>query len=159
MQTHHAGFLLYVCVMLIFTDIRLLSVPHAGPLTRTHNTDFRFVTHNAQSNACGFCDSPSINPCAFNSPHPSRVSSFRLSPVPHLLTAFAAPFIRSSIFQAWYQQIRLHRYLEFRPLCNVVHNVSTVPCDDRNVSVELCNRLRISRAAARRMVYSGAQRC
>jgi hypothetical protein len=38
MQTHHAGFLLLcVCVMLIFTDIQLLSVPHAGPLTRTHN--------------------------------------------------------------------------------------------------------------------------
>jgi hypothetical protein len=39
MQTHHAGFLLLlcVCVMLIFTDIHLLSVPHAGPLTRTHN--------------------------------------------------------------------------------------------------------------------------
>ena len=37
MQTHHAGFLLLcVCVMLIFTDIHLLSVPHAGPLTRTH---------------------------------------------------------------------------------------------------------------------------
>ena len=43
MQTHHAGFLLQsngvcVCVMLIFTDIHLLSVPDAGPLTRTHNS-------------------------------------------------------------------------------------------------------------------------
>jgi hypothetical protein len=44
MQTHHAGFLLLcVCVMLIFTDIHLLSVPHAGPLTRTHNFVFFVV--------------------------------------------------------------------------------------------------------------------
>ena len=36
-RMHHAGFLLLcVCVMLILmTDIHLLSVPHAGPLTRT----------------------------------------------------------------------------------------------------------------------------
>jgi hypothetical protein len=47
MQTHHAGFLLLcVCVMLI-SDIHLLSVPHAGPLTRTHNTVFRFDTPNS----------------------------------------------------------------------------------------------------------------
>ena len=41
--------LLCVCV-LIFTDIHLLSVPHAGPLTRTHNSVF---LHSSCHQRCG----------------------------------------------------------------------------------------------------------
>ena len=41
---------LLLCVTLIFTDIQLLSVPHAGPLTRTHNSVF---LHSSCLQRCG----------------------------------------------------------------------------------------------------------